>query len=269
MSTLFISYSSEDRDFAERLATDLENQGIGIWLDKWEIKVGDSIIEKIEKGIKDNDFLGIVLSPSSVKSKWARKELSAALMKELKSKSVVILPILLRNCDIPPLISDKRYADFRKDYQTGLRELLEVLSSEKMRRQPVSRREKVSPTEEIERCWKIINDPFSENYAKEAALERLIQLKAFEHLTKIVDDTLESTITRERALGALAKNAKGNEDFLFSVVNDVWTSDEFRRMALEGLIKAKAHNHLLKLMQDIWTPKWIRKRAAEALKSSK
>ena len=267
MPTLFISYSSEDRNFAERLATDLRNLGIGIWLDKWEIKVGDSIIEKIEKGIKDNDFLGIVLSPSSVKSKWARKELSAALMKELKSKSVVILPIFLRDCDIPPLISDKRYADFRKNYQTGLRELLEVLSSEKMRRQPVSRRKKRSTNEEIERCWKIINDPFSEKYAKDASLERLIQLRAFKYLTKIVDDIWKPATTRERALDALAKNAKGNEDFLFSTVNDINASDKFRRMALDGLIKAKAHNHLLKLIQDIWAPEWIRKRAAEALKS--
>jgi len=266
MPTLFISYSSEDKNFAEQLATNLKNLGIGIWLDKWEIKVGDSIIEKIEKGIRDNDFLGIVLSPSSVESKWVRKELSAALIKELKSKSVVILPILLRDCDIPPLISDKRYADFRHDYQTGLHELLEVLSSERVDRKSVLGRQKGPQNEEIERCWKIFNDPFLQDYARDAALERLTLLKAFKYLTKIVNDILTPVIIRERALDAVVKNARGNEDFLFSIVNDIYAPDKFRRMALEGLIKAKAHNHLLKLLQDIWAPEWIRKRAAEALK---
>ncbi len=266
MPTLFISYSSEDKGFAEQLATNLRNLGIGIWLDKWEIKVGDSIIEKIEKGIKDNDFLGIVLSPSSVKSRWVRKELSAALIKELKSKSIVILPILLRDCEIPALISDKRYADFRQDYQIGLRELVDVLSSEQVDKQSVSRLEKGPLNEEIEVCWKIFDNPFSADYAKEAAFERLIKLNATEHLRKIVNDIWKTSEIREKALDALAKNAKENEDFLFSIVIGAGISDDFRRMALEGLIKTKAHNHLLKLMQDIWVPEWIRRLAGEALK---
>lgn len=211
--------------------------------------------------------MGIVLSPSSVNSVWVRKELSAALIKELKSKSVVILPILLRDCDIPPLISDKRYADFRHDYQTGLSELLSVLSSEKVHRPPVSRREKSPQNEEIERYWQIYNNPFSKAYAKETALERLIHLRAFEYLIKIVNGIFTPLAIKERTLDVLAKNAKGNEDFLFSIVNDPYVSDKFRVMALKGLAKAKASNYLLKLMQDIWAPEWIRKRAAEALKS--
>jgi hypothetical protein len=126
--TVFISYASKDRDFAERLAADLKNSGAGVWFDQWEIKVGDSITQKINEGIRDNDYLAVVLSPDSVASHWVKKELNAAMMKELNSRSVVVLPILYRDCKIPSLIADKRYADFRADYKVGLSEILEVLA---------------------------------------------------------------------------------------------------------------------------------------------
>jgi predicted nucleotide-binding protein len=77
MRTVFISYSSKDRDFAERLAADLRASGVGVWFDQWEIKVGDSITQKINDGIHDNDYLAVVLSPDSVASDWVRKSFPA------------------------------------------------------------------------------------------------------------------------------------------------------------------------------------------------
>ena len=137
MRTVFISYSNKDRDFAERLATDLRASGAGVWFDQWEIKVGDSITQKINDGIHDNDYLAVVLSPDSVASPWVKKELNAAMMKELDRRSVFVLPILYRDCKIPALIADKRYADFRKSYEFGFSEVVRVLAPEPMeRRQP-------------------------------------------------------------------------------------------------------------------------------------
>jgi predicted esterase len=75
MRTVFISYSNKDRDFAERLATDLRASGAGVWFDQWKIKVGHSITQKINDGIHDNDYLAVVLSPYSVASPWVKKEL--------------------------------------------------------------------------------------------------------------------------------------------------------------------------------------------------
>jgi hypothetical protein len=128
-SRVFICYSHQDSPFVDRLVNDLSSRGIKIWLDKWEIKVGDSITEKINQGIKQNDYLIIVLSKASVKSEWVRRELDAALMKELKKKAVVVLPLLLEECDIPPLIANKKYADFRQSYDAGLAELLKRFES--------------------------------------------------------------------------------------------------------------------------------------------
>jgi formylglycine-generating enzyme required for sulfatase activity len=128
--TVFISYSSKDKNFAEKLAADLRASGAGVWFDQWEIRVGDSITQKINDGIHDNDYLAVVLSPDSVTSPWVRKELNAAMMKELDRRSVFVLPILYRDCEIPALIADKHYADFRKSYEAGFSEILRVLAPE-------------------------------------------------------------------------------------------------------------------------------------------
>lgn len=120
----FICYSHRDSSFVDRLVEDLERERIKIWIDKWEIRVGDSLLDKISEGIEKNDYLITVLSKASVRSNWVRKELNAALMKELYIKSVVVLPVLLQECKIPLLIADKKYADFRQSYEAGLTELL-------------------------------------------------------------------------------------------------------------------------------------------------
>lgn len=124
-NSVFISYSSKDRDFVERLATDLKSRGLYVWFDQWELKVGDSLIEKINAGITSQDYLVVVLSKTSVRSQWVMKELNAALMKELTERRVVVLPILIEDCDIPTLLSEKVYADFRDDYSSGLDRLLD------------------------------------------------------------------------------------------------------------------------------------------------
>lgn len=120
----FISYSSQDSKFAERLATDLKKRELGVWFDRWEIRVGDSLTEKIGRGIRENDYLIVVLSPHSVASEWVRKELSEAMQREIKEKRVVVLPVLLKSCELPAFLPDKKYADFRRSYEEGLAELV-------------------------------------------------------------------------------------------------------------------------------------------------
>ncbi len=125
MTGVFISYSSKDKVFAARLASDLKAKGLRVWYDQWELRVGDSLLDKIGAGISSNDYLVVILSKSSVASEWVKKELNAALIKELGEKRVVVLPVLIEDCKIPPLLSDKIYADFRGDYMSGLNRLLD------------------------------------------------------------------------------------------------------------------------------------------------
>ncbi|MEQ8754789.1 MAG: toll/interleukin-1 receptor domain-containing protein [Coleofasciculus sp. G1-WW12-02] len=72
----FISHSSIDKPFVERLATDLRTrEGIDAWLDKWEIRPGDRIPDKLEDGLANPGILVLVLSPDSVAQVQKAKEI--------------------------------------------------------------------------------------------------------------------------------------------------------------------------------------------------
>lgn len=139
MAKVFISHSTQDRDFTLKLAENLSQAGIPTWLDHWEIKVGDSIVEKINEGIRTSDYLIVVLSKASTTSRWVREELSAAKTIEIDKKGVFILPVLLETCDIPPMIAAKRYADFRLSFTQGLDELLDVFGRTHVRTSDANR----------------------------------------------------------------------------------------------------------------------------------
>lgn len=127
---IFISYSRKDKDFVAKLAKDLKDSGISIWLDIWKINIGDSFRKKIyEEGISKSDYLLIVLSKDSIKSNWVKDELNAGLVKEMSKKKIFVLPVVLNipNSKIPLSIADKKHANFRENYSDGLLELLKTL----------------------------------------------------------------------------------------------------------------------------------------------
>lgn len=125
MTQVFISYTKSDEQFAERLTIDLKQAGIDVWFGAWEIKVGDSIVDKVEKALSENDYFIIILSSLATKSKWVRRELNVSLMQNLGDRKISILPVLRENCVIPTIISDLKYADFSSDYRKGIVELLQ------------------------------------------------------------------------------------------------------------------------------------------------
>jgi tetratricopeptide (TPR) repeat protein len=136
---IFVSYNRQDRDFAEQLAKDLKSAGIAVWWAEWEINVGDSIVKKVNEGIDRSAYLAVVLSPSSVTSDWVQTELNSALMIKLSGKKdITILPLLRADCDIPVLLQQYKWADFRQDYQTGFQEILKLFKpSGTLQRRPV------------------------------------------------------------------------------------------------------------------------------------
>ncbi len=98
-------------------------------MDFWEIKIGDSLLEQIEKGLRDADFVIAVLSHESVKSEWAKKELRIALQRSLVEHKKTVLPIKIDDCEVPGILQDLVYADFRH-YETGFQNLLTTLYPE-------------------------------------------------------------------------------------------------------------------------------------------
>lgn len=129
MPSIFLSHNHKDKPFVRQLANDLATKGIKVWIDEAEIKIGDSLIRKISSGIYEMDFLGVVLSPDSVQSRWVQEELEQALHIQISEAYVKVLPILLHDCKLPGFLLDKVYADFRDEnnYQLALEKLVETV----------------------------------------------------------------------------------------------------------------------------------------------
>ncbi len=124
---VFISYCHADAAFANTLAAHLVKHNAHVWIDSWELNVGDSILAHVQKAIQESSALLIVLSKASVESAWVKKELNAALMRELDEKRVLVLPVLLEDCVVPMFLREKMYADFRTNFDVGLSKLVDAL----------------------------------------------------------------------------------------------------------------------------------------------
>jgi TIR domain len=125
---IFISYAHNDKAFVDKLAVSLIKHDAHVWVDTWELNVGDSILNRVQEAIQSSSALLIVLSKASIASEWCKKELSAGLMRELDEKKVIVLPVLVEDCEIPVFLREKMYADFRKDYKVGLKALVEAVA---------------------------------------------------------------------------------------------------------------------------------------------
>ena len=124
---IFISYSSKDRSIVEHLSIILRDKGFSIWLDEWEIRVGEQIIQKISEGLESSRHLAIWLSKNSVNSTWVETEWQLKFGDEVNSDLTVVLPLLGEKCEIPPLLRWKKYANFSQSFDNGLAELLQVV----------------------------------------------------------------------------------------------------------------------------------------------
>lgn len=129
MGSVFISHSWSDKPLARNLAETIRKFAIHVWLDEAEIKIGDSLIEKIRAGIDQVDYVLALLSPQAVVSEWVKRELDIAINDEIEGKRVKVLPILAAQCTLPGFLKGKMYADMStpKRFKQALPTLLDRL----------------------------------------------------------------------------------------------------------------------------------------------
>lgn len=73
---VFISHASEDKEaIAEPLAVELRTRGLKVWLDKTELRIGDSLRRKIDYGLAHSTFGVVILSKSFFAKGWPQYEL--------------------------------------------------------------------------------------------------------------------------------------------------------------------------------------------------
>jgi len=91
----FICHDSRDKkSFVAPLATALKKKEINPWYDKFVLKAGDSLIGRIDEGLKSSKFGIVVLSKNFIfNTKWPKDEFISLRTKELHSGKKLIIPI--------------------------------------------------------------------------------------------------------------------------------------------------------------------------------
>ena len=110
---VFISSSAKDGAFVSRLAADLEQLGLSVWRAEHSIHPGESFADAIGTGLDQSRFILAVMSPDYFDSIWAQQEFQRGLAAEIEGGGVRVIPLFYRNCEVPPLLRQKRWVDFR------------------------------------------------------------------------------------------------------------------------------------------------------------
>jgi len=88
---LFISYASEDKEGCVRpLAKMFMDSGIQVWFDEFELKLGDSIREKIDHGLIECDYGIVIVSKHYINKTWTKRELDGLFVKEKQTLKAII-----------------------------------------------------------------------------------------------------------------------------------------------------------------------------------
>lgn len=109
---VFISHASEDKDeFVRPLANALIDEGLNVWYDEMTLRIGDSLRQKIDKGLANSRVGLVVLPPSFIKKGWTNYELDGMVTKTISGEQI-LLPIWhnitkQQVVDFSPSLADK------------------------------------------------------------------------------------------------------------------------------------------------------------------
>jgi hypothetical protein len=82
-------------------------------MDTKDLVAGQSLIESISKAIEKADLYVVALSPEALTSKWVHHELNMALSLETTRGRPKVLPVLLADTQLPPVLAGRLYVDLR------------------------------------------------------------------------------------------------------------------------------------------------------------
>jgi hypothetical protein len=192
---VFISHAGEDKEAVARpLALALKRAGLKVWLDVHELRLGDSLTEKIDEGLANSRFGVIVISPSFFEKHWPRKELAGLRAREEEGRKV-ILPIW-HNVDkatvakhSPPLADALAASTGTSDIDSIANSIIEVVFAQGSGSLPVSLRflrlvETNSPKQEIldfvASFYLHVNSKINGLYSESVNIEQNVSLGQFD-----------------------------------------------------------------------------------------
>jgi CheY-like chemotaxis protein len=106
---VFVSYDSDNDDFAQLLRLTLEKENIEVWKDTHQIFAGTEWRNEIDQGILNCDAIIVLLNGDSCKSQYVTYEWAFAL-----GNGKIVIPILTEDCETHPRINVLHHLNFKK-----------------------------------------------------------------------------------------------------------------------------------------------------------
>ena len=115
---VFLRHYSIDKPWVIKLKDDLLRCGLKVWLDKDEIRSGDLFAKALEEGLDSSRTVALTILPEAVASGWVQEEYYRALsLCNNKGTSVPLIPVILRDAEVPPFAQSRNWVDFRDETQ--------------------------------------------------------------------------------------------------------------------------------------------------------
>jgi len=108
---VFISHAHEDKESVViPIVNEINKYGLRYWYDREQLRIGDSIVKKINSGINESRFVLAIISSAFVSKNWTMTEFQTALNMQISSDNLKVLPILVvRNNDKEYILSKISY----------------------------------------------------------------------------------------------------------------------------------------------------------------
>jgi len=107
LAKIFLSYTSEEKEYAQKLKYELEKHGHSSWWFDESLPAGSTWQDEIIRSISEMDVIVPLISEKSMKSAWINHEIGAAVAYAQERGRPLIIPIMLGDFDIP--VSLQRY----------------------------------------------------------------------------------------------------------------------------------------------------------------
>lgn len=124
---VFLSHSTKDGDFVERLAMALQDNGFVPWRCEVDIDKAENFVARINDGLAQSEIALLIWSPDAARSAWTKEEWTAALTSRVEGRKMRLGLILLRDhpeYPLPPLLATTNFIDARWNQTAGIRDTI-------------------------------------------------------------------------------------------------------------------------------------------------
>ena len=126
---VFLIFARKDRAVSKKIADQFEIEGFKVALFDYELLWGDSLAEKMRNVISSGDYIFVLLSKKSMKSRWLKDELLSTYLDELITRDVTVVPVLTDYSKVPDSLLQLRVFNFQKQTPKNIRKLVDQITS--------------------------------------------------------------------------------------------------------------------------------------------